>query len=716
MWFSLLLSIFILLSSGAKAGKEIKPDSQIPTLLKADEIENYRELGLVIAKGSVEAIHQDKILRADSLTYNQKKDIIYAEGNITLLQPNGEVLFSDSLEIKGDFREGIAQNIRILLADNSRAVAASGRISGEKVLDMKKASYTPCKPCLDPSAAPFWQIRAYNFRQNRKSETIEYRDAFLDILGIPVVYTPYLSHPDPKVRRKTGLLSTSMGSTTELGTYLKQPFFYALAEDRDITFEFMPTSKGGQLIKNEYRQRLRDGYLELQFSLANTDLLSDNAKEPEKDNKFQGHIEGSGRYDISEYWNLSGAVRLTSDDTYLQRYRMSQDAILQNQISLQGFYGDSFLSAETYYWQDLRANKSQDTMPFVLPILKYHFISPSTSAGGHLDLNADAVFLGRENGIDSKRLSLKTAWNQETISQTGQVLSVYAEVQTDLYYASNVQTSDPTSGYSGRLHPKIGADWRLPLETNPGNASYVLEPIAGIMLSPGVKRKGLIPNEDSKAVEFDDTNLTSRNMFPGRDRIDGGQRIYYGVGFATNLQGGYSSGFLGQTYRLSKETDFPAGSGLEEEASDFVGRITVQPNAPFYIHYKFQLDKNAKKFKRNSFFLNSGTPLFNARVNYDFVDVGAGSGTLPNREEISFTATSRINSSWSADTSTTHDLVNGFTSRQTFGLTYQNDCFRLRTSYNREFFQDRDLKPNDTLWFQFHFKNLGDLATSTGIP
>ncbi len=93
MWFSLLLSIFILVSSGAKAGKELKPDSQIPTLLKADEIENYRELGLVIAKGSVEAIHQDKILRADSLTYSQKK-ILYTLRGISLYCSQTERFFS----------------------------------------------------------------------------------------------------------------------------------------------------------------------------------------------------------------------------------------------------------------------------------------------------------------------------------------------------------------------------------------------------------------------------------------------------------------------------------------------------------------------------------------------------------------------------------------------------------------------------------------------
>ncbi|MGA0315766.1 MAG: LPS assembly protein LptD, partial [Alphaproteobacteria bacterium] len=231
-------------------------------------------------------------------------------------------------------------------------------------------------------------------------------------------------------------------------------------------------------------------------------------------------------------------------------------------------------------------------------------------------------------------------------------------------------------------------------------------------LSPRGGNPELIPDEDSQAFEFDDTNLLSRNMFSGRDRVESGQRLFYGLSFGIYGLDGYSSGFFGQTYRLDNENVFPTGSGVEQKASDFVGRLLVKPALPIEAVYRFHLDKNASKFKRNSLFINGGLSPLKIKLNYDYINASSNDQSLTDREEISFTLQSKFSVGWSADASVTHDLVNGFTSEQRYGLTYSNDCFRFKSSYNRSFFQDRDMEPTDTLWFQLVFKNLGDFSTA----
>ena len=45
-------------------------------------------------------------------------------------------------------------------------------------------------------------------------------------------------------------------------------------------------------------------------------------------------------------------------------------------------------------------------------------------------------------------------------------------------------------------------------------------------------------------------------------------------------------------------------------------------------------------------------------------------------------------------------------------LDYECECFLFSTSFNREFYQDRDIKPSDTVLFKLTFKTLGDVQTN----
>ena len=99
-----------------------------------------------------------------------------------------------------------------------------------------------------------------------------------------------------------------------------------------------------------------------------------------------------------------------------------------------------------------------------------------------------------------------------------------------------------------------------------------------VVLAPGGANPDEIPNEDSLDFEFDDTNLFSLNRFPGRDRVDPGSRVDYGLKWTANgEEGGFVSAFLGQSYRLNEPDIFPEGSGISDQLSDLVGRVQVAP-------------------------------------------------------------------------------------------------------------------------------------------
>src|SRR3546814_3316515 len=84
----------------------------------------------------------------------------------------------------------------------------------------------------------------------------------------------------------------------------------------------------------------------------------------------------------------------------------------------------------------------------------------------------------------------------------------------------------------------------------------VIEPTVQAVVAPNGSNPGEIPNEDSLDFEFDDTNLFKLNRFAGRDRVDSGTRIDYGLEWTGVLESGGSAGaFIGQSYRFTENHD-----------------------------------------------------------------------------------------------------------------------------------------------------------------
>ena len=206
-----------------------------PVLLNADELTYDETLGIVIATGDVELAQGDRLLLADRVTYNEKTSVVTATGNIRLLEPSGDVIFADYSELTDDLAQGFVQQVRVLLTDNSRVAGTEAeRTDQGRFMRINRAVYSPCNLCeSDPTRAPLWQLRANRVVHDKEEKEIIYRDARLEMFGIPVLYTPYFAHPDPSVDRKSGFLSPIFGYGGNLGTFGAVPYYWTIAPDKD---------------------------------------------------------------------------------------------------------------------------------------------------------------------------------------------------------------------------------------------------------------------------------------------------------------------------------------------------------------------------------------------------------------------------------------------------------------------------------------------------
>lgn len=707
-----LFILLVMVGTAGRAQEKNGTPPNDPILFKADSLRHERKLGIIIAKGNVETTQNGRILRADTISYNQKTDTLKATGNIVLMEPTGDVMFADYAELTGNFKDGIIQNIRLLLADNSRIAAVGGRRIGGNVTEMHKVVYSPCRTCLKPNGPPIWQLKAVKVIHDKSAQTIEYRDAFLEFFGVPVFYTPYLSHPDPTVKRKSGFLTPRYGSDSQLGVTVETPYYFNIAPDKDLTVRPIITSDEGPVLAGQYRQRFTNGRFEFEGS-------GTRGSDETGNKEIRGHIFSKTRFDLTDTWRTGADVEFASDDTYLQRYGFRSPDTLTSRLFLEGFRGQNYAAAEGYYWRGLAVDDDSGQTPIIAPLLSYSALGQPGRGGGRWTLDANFLSLARTSGTDSRRLSLLGGWELPHIAPTGEVYRLYASLQSDAYFVDDVipdgaAPGSSLDGFSGRVFPRIGLDWRLPFARSSGRSTQVIEPIAGIMISPNGGNPDKIPNEDSQDLEFDDTNLLSRNRFTGLDRVEGGQRLYYGLQMGWFGQSGTSSAFIGQSYRVRRDNTFSNDSGLEDNFSDVVGRVAIQPNFPVRVQYRFRLDKDDLSPRRNEVTAGAGPKAFNVNLNYSFFGQGTGSGEFGDREELTMGFRSQVTNDWALSASTQRDLELNESLRHNVRLEYVCDCFGFSIDFTRTFTQDRDVRPTETIFVRLNFKNLGEVGTSAG--
>ena len=123
---AIILGILCLLATATFA-QEVPVQSESPILLTADEMGYDSERGIVTARGNVEVSHDDRVLIADEMAFNQGSDLLTATGNVTLMEPTGDVIFAQHMELTGNLKDGIIEDLRVILSDRS-SVAANGAV------------------------------------------------------------------------------------------------------------------------------------------------------------------------------------------------------------------------------------------------------------------------------------------------------------------------------------------------------------------------------------------------------------------------------------------------------------------------------------------------------------------------------------------------------------------------------------------------------------
>ncbi|MGI9499145.1 MAG: LPS-assembly protein LptD [Geminicoccaceae bacterium] len=717
----LLFTLAVVLPSDVAHGQS-KDAGEGPVLLLAEKVNVDEPRQIVTASGDVEITRGNRRLLADKVRYYQGEDRIEAIGNVTLLEPGGEAIYAERLSVSGDLKDGIIEELRARLDADSRLAATSAkRIDGSRT-EMDQAVYSPCPLCAEAEAdtPPLWQISASKVVHDQEAKDITYKHAFFEVYGVPVFYTPYFSHPDPSVKRRSGFVSPAIGTDSELGFTLETPYYFALAPNYDLTLKPIFTSEEGVVLAGEYRHRLRNGRYDLGGSITRGSEAENNAADQATREEYRGHIAGDGQFALGGGWDWGYDLFLASDDTYLERYDFSDQDILENRLFVQKIDGRNYFAANGYGFQGLREDDDQGLIPVVLPLLDLELSSDPLLWGSRFFLDSSFLALERSDGLDTRRLSVTGGWELPWLGRFGDQYRLKLSLRNDYYDLDGDPDtlSDDGSRTESRLIPRATLDWSWPWIGDTFGLTPVIEPIASLALAPNGLNDDDIPNEDSLDLEFDDTNLFEESRFPGLDQVEEGSRVSYGLRFAGIGEAGEAvNGLFGQSFRFQKDDQFDADTGLDGRLTDYVGRVEVTPGRWFNGRYRFRLDRDTLAPVRNEVRAALGPSRLRFDVNYLSLedDPSVSEEEFREREEITAGLQLGLGAGVTVRAQTRRDLKADSTVANTFGLIYRHPCLVLIGGVEQQFTEDRDAGDGTTISLRLTFQNLGEVGGETSV-
>lgn len=683
-------------------------DKENPEIyFSADEVENNQELSLITAIGNVEIIRDNYTVKADKIIYNQKEDTVTAVGNVVILEDSGNVVFSDYAELTDRMTKGEMKNIKMIMADKTRVAASTFRRGDKDKKIMTNAVYSPCDACREED--PLWQIKARKVEHNAETQDVHYQNATVEIKGVPVFYTPFLSHPDPTVKRRSGFLFPSISSNQYLGAAIQGQYFWSISDQEDILFNPIFSSDKGIVYSGAYNKYFTRGEVS-----ASGSFLRDSDTKKDRSNLF-----AYGRYEVNDYWVADTDINYASDNAYLKDLSLPKkdDTWLTSRASLQGFDNRNYAALEAYYYKILSYDLRYANRPMVLPTFSYENISDPNRYGAYNKNSFSMASVYHEDDNSSQRATMINSWNLPYTSPYGEKYKLVASLKSDLYYVDNYLNPENEiyDGTVGRIFPQVGLEWRLPFIRATEDSRQILEPIIVAAVAPNQSNKAdKIPNEDSQDVELNDTNILNLDRYSGYDRNDTGSRISYGVNWSSygNILG-RTSALLAQSYEFSKNESFADADGQSGSFTDYVGRVYASPNEYLDFNYRFKLDKDNYSVTYSELASSFGPKILKMYVSYIYFQANETSSVRNSeRKELYTSLRAMLTKNWSISMYNRQNLAQNSGSLEMGAfLSYEDECTKVVFNIEKDNSNDPNYEGDFTFGATFFLKTLGGVGT-----
>ena len=559
---------------------------------------------------------------------------------------------------------------------------------------VEKGNFTLCK--IRNEKCPPWVINAEKITHDKKNKTIYYDNAWLEVYDKPVMYFPKFFHPDPSVKRRSGFLIPSFESSNNIGSSLKIPYYHVFSNSSDLTLTPRLYDEEKTLIQSEFREVKKDSSIIIDASILKEKKISS------KSHIFVNQSNNLKLLNFSES-ELNFRIEQTSNDTYLKSYKVKSPIIkdndtLTNTISLNGSREDLSFQSELHIFENLNKKNSD----------RYEVIYPSYEIEKKLNslesLNGN-IFL-KSNGFQKKyntNVEEQVVVN-DIIFKSSPTLSTKGFKNSSNLLLKNTNTSSENSTkYKDHADYKVLTIGEInssyPLIKKNGTRQQILTPKVSFRYSPNDSKN--IRNTDNR---IDVDNIFNFNRLSDNETVEGGGSITYGFNYSNSKNNReYFNSKIANIMRLSKNEDLPKNSKLGEKTSDIVGSLIFDPNNFMKFEYDFSQDENLKD--NNYQLLKSEFKINNFVTSFEYLN----ENNTANKEHFLSNKSSYLIDEYNMLSYTTRrNKKTKLTEFYNLVYEYKNDCLKASLEYNKDYYNDRDIKPEENIFFRLTIMPFGE--------
>ena len=639
-----------------------------------------------------------------------------------IFQSIGSVKISDKLKNDYEFsqiyidtkkKEILGTDIKAFLNEESlkinpknkpRVFANSIKLSTKKST-FNKSIFTFCD-YRENDKCPPWTIQASKMLHDNIKKTIYYDNALIKVYDIPIFYIPKLSHPDPTVDRRSGFLPPTLTDSKNLGTGVSLPYFFDIGRDKNFTLTSKIFVDENPLIQGEYHQAFRNSNFLADFGFTqgykNTSSTKKSGEKSHFFSKFVNNFTG----DDGSKNSFSLAIQDVSNDKYLKLYKINSNLVdynkdtLENQINFTHEKDDLFFGINASMFETLKESY-EDKYEYILPEITLDKNLFNNDKFGNLDFQSNiSTHLYNTNKLENFVVNNFDWSSKDIFLESGLNTKILGNLRNINYEVKNVDQykEDTTSELFGAL----GLFSKVILQKKQGNTEHLLTPKLFLRYAPGSMRNEDDGSRLTPSSAFDLNRLNNINNF------ETGLSGTLGFDYKTTSNDNEFDFSLAQVIKESENNKMPDKSSLNEKTSDLVGSANIRLNKNFSVNYEFALDQNYQDLNFNEF----GANMNFGPIGFDF-NYLQEKKHIGNQDYFNTKINVKNKDQGMFSFETKRNLITDSSEFYNLSYEYINDCLRAGLVYRREFYNDSELEPENSLMFKLTLTPFGSINSPT---
>ncbi len=702
----------------------------------AEEINLFRKIGKITSKGKTEIIFQSKfIFNSENIDFSVEDNVLSSNKKTKIQDSNSQVYFVDKFKynikdkiLKGEnillisnydlpksdklfFSDAIidienrkfnAKDIKLSLhkdifdnSENDPRLKGVSSIGKPNYTEINKGIFTSCK---ERDGCPPWSIQAEKIKHDKTKKQLVYDNALLKIYDFPILYFPKFFHPDPTVKRQSGFLQPRINNSNILGNSFSIPYYHVISNKNDYTFSPTIFEDSLLMLQNEYRQVNKNSDLITNFGIIDGYKSSIENK---KNSIFHIFTKFNLNLNLDKFISsdLVASFQKVSNDTFLKVFDSNIQAdetkpqnydILNSEIKLTLDHENYSFDTGIQVFEDLR-KKSSDRYQYILPYYNFNKTLSNNFFGGTLDLSSNGNNdLNNTNELKSKIINDIVFSSPDFITESG--LKNDFNINFKNLNSVGKNNNEYKSSPQIELMSMINFNSTLPMIKKEENYNNFLTPKLSLKINP----------HDMKNYSTSDRKISTENIFNNNrlaldDTLETGKSLTVGIDFKREKIDEINKFFemkLATVFREKEELFIPKNSTINKKNSNLFGSFSNNFSEHLNIDYEFALDNNFEVFEYNNFSANIKFNNFETKFNLieENGDIG-DSNVFENTSKFSIDENNYISfktrRNRRIDLTEYYDLV----------YEYKNDCLTAGIKYKKTYYEDRDLKPAENLFF-----------------